>query len=88
MHIGICVNCQLFLLDFNEIFSRMIFEKYTNINPMTIRPARTELFHADRQAERRTGRQRDGQAGIETDRQAESRTGWQRDGQAYIHTAY
>ena len=31
---------------------------------MTIRPARTELFHADRQAGRQAGRQTDGQAYI------------------------
>jgi len=35
-------------------FSRHVFEKYSNIKFIKIRPVGAELFHADRQTDRQT----------------------------------
>ena len=39
-----CYACQILM---KLQFSRQIFEKYSNIKFMTIRPVRAELFHED-----------------------------------------
>jgi len=48
MHIGLLAKRSSFLLDLIKIeFSGYIFEKYSSIEVMKIRPAGAKLFHAN-----------------------------------------
>ena len=52
MYIGLLVEYPLFLSNFNETIFFDIFSKNIQIlNVMKIRPAGTELFHADRRTD-------------------------------------
>jgi hypothetical protein len=59
MYIGLHVKYPLLLSDFNETFSRQIFEKYSNIKLMKIHLVEAELCHADGRTDGRTDRQAD-----------------------------
>jgi len=59
MHIGLHVKFQLFLSDFNELWTLTYskkYWKYWNINVINISPVGAALFHTDGRMDRQTWR--------------------------------